>query len=109
MKKSILEIKREYAKKRNMASSEESLMKYEEKQAEIKKLLKQIEAGLEKHDRDASGNGGHHWGYVGDLSSIADTLTDLRDRLHRTGEYAEVVSTGTVYNRKGNPVKVVVP
>ena len=58
--------------KRNNSSTEESLKKYEEKQAEIKKLLKQIEAGLEKHDRTASGNGGHHWGYVGDLSSIAE-------------------------------------
>ena len=65
------------------------LKEYEAKQAEIKKLLKQIEAGLEKHDRSASGPGGHHWGHVGDLTSIADTLRDLKDRLHGTGEYAK--------------------
>lgn len=34
------------------------LKEYESKQAEIQKLLKQIEAGLEKHDRSASGRGG---------------------------------------------------
>lgn len=69
---------------------DESLVKYESKKAEIRKLLKQIEAGLEKHDRNASTHGGHRWGHVGDLASIADTLTDLKDRLHGTGEYAEV-------------------
>lgn len=86
--KTILEIKKANARKRNLASREESLKKYEQKQAEIRKLLKQIEAGLEKHDRNASGQGGHHWGHVGDLASIASTLTDLKDRLHNTGEYA---------------------
>ncbi len=71
----------------NRANRKDSLKKYEQKQAEIRKLLKQIEVGLEKHDRNASGQGGHHWGHVGDLASIASTLTDLRDRLHKTGEY----------------------
>jgi len=64
------------------------LKAYEAKQAEIKELLKQIKAGLEKHDRQASSHGGHQWGHVGDLAGIADTLTDLKDRLHHTGEYA---------------------
>lgn len=74
------------------ANRENALMQYEAKQAEIKKLLRQIEAGMQKHDRNASRDpGGHHWGHVGDLMSIAETLTDLRDRLHGTGEYAEVV------------------
>lgn len=68
----------------------EALAKYEATQAEIKKLLKQITAGIEKHDRDASKAGGHHWGHVGDLTSIAETLTDIRDRLQGTGEYEEV-------------------
>jgi len=67
-----------------------SLKEYEKRQAQLKKLLKQIEAGLEKHDRDASKDGGHHWGHVGDLASIVEILTDIKDRLHRTGEYAEV-------------------
>jgi hypothetical protein len=66
------------------------LKEYETQQARIRKLLKQIEARLEKHDRRASGLGGHHWGHVGDLASIADTLTDLKGRLHDAGEYAEV-------------------
>jgi len=71
-----------------MKQKQDSLKEYEAKQKEIRKLLKQIEVGLEKHDRDASGQGGHHWGHVGDLASIASTLTDLKDRLHNTGEYA---------------------
>ena len=63
---------------------------YEARQEEIKKLLKQIEAGLEKHDRNTSSQpGGAHWGHVVDLTSIADTLRDLKDRLHDTGEYAK--------------------
>lgn len=86
--KSILEIKKANARKRNLASREDSLKKYKQKQAEIRKLLKQIEAGLEKYDRNASAGGGYHWGHVGDLASIASTLTDLKDRLHNTGEYA---------------------
>ena len=57
------------------------LKEYEARRASIKKLLKQIEAGLEKHDRNASVHGGHHWGHVGDLTSIADTLADLKARL----------------------------
>jgi len=67
-----------------------ALNEYEIKQAEIRKLLKQIEAGLEKHDRTASGKGGHNWGHVGDLTSIVESLVDLKDRLHKTGEYAEI-------------------
>jgi hypothetical protein len=66
------------------------LKEYEAKQAEILKLLKQIEDGLERHDRRASSLVGHHWGHVGDLISIIDTLTDIKDRLHLTGEYANV-------------------
>lgn len=73
-----------------MKQKTDSLQAYERKQAEIKKLLKEIEAGLEKHDQKASNRpGGHHWGHVGSLASIANTLTDLRDRLHGTGEYKE--------------------
>jgi hypothetical protein len=71
-------------------AKETALKQYEQKQAEIKKLLKQIEVGLEKHDRKAGIRGGHHWGHVGDLTDIASTLVDLKDRLHNTGEYAEV-------------------
>jgi len=89
MNRSILETRKANAKKRNLASRESSLHKYEEKQTEIRKLLKQIEIGLEKHDRKASGQGGHHWGHVGDLNDICQTLSDLKDRLHQTGEYTE--------------------
>lgn len=67
-----------------------ALETYETKQAEIEKLLKQIQTGLVMHDRKASGSGGHNWGHVGDLTDIAATLVDLRDRLHLTGEYAQI-------------------
>ena len=88
------------------------LKEYEKQQARIQKLLKQIEAGLLKHDRDASGPGGHHWGHVGDLTSMADTLQDIKDRLHQTGEYAEVEEpkrTYHAYNNQGRKVKVTIP
>lgn len=75
-------------------NTQTSLENYEQKQAEITMLLRQIAVGLEQHDRNASGKGGHHWGHVGDLTSIATTLTDLRDRLHGTGEYADVNQNG---------------
>ncbi len=69
----------------------DALQEYEAKQAEIRKLLKQIETGLLKHDRNASSKpGGHHWGHVEDLESIAERLTDLKDCLHGTGEYANL-------------------
>lgn len=84
--KSILEIKKANAKKRNMASRESSLKNYEHKQAEIKKLLKQIDAGLEKHDRQASKDGGHHWGHVGDLRHIEAQLEEIRDFLMGAGK-----------------------
>jgi hypothetical protein len=66
----------------------DALSTYEDKQAEIKLLLKKIEAGLLKHDRDASSAGGHHWGHVGDLNQMVIELTDISDRLHKRGEYA---------------------
>lgn len=67
------------------------LKEYEAKQAAIRRLLREIEVGLEKHDRKASTRpGGHHWGHVGDLGSIIATLIDIKDQLHCTGEYAEV-------------------
>ncbi len=83
MSKSILDIRKANAKKRNMASRETSLKNYKEKQAEIKKLLKQIEVGLTKHDRKASEQGGHHWGHVGDLNHVASELAEIRDFLTR--------------------------
>lgn len=87
--KSILEIKKANAKKRNIASRANSLQEYEAKQAEIKKLLKQIETSLVVHDHKASGKGGHHWGHVGDLRHVAGNLEELRDFLMGTGEYAK--------------------
>jgi len=60
---------------------------YEEKQAEIEKLLRQIKNGLLQHDRGCTPH--HHWGHVGDLTRIVEQLTDIKDILHRTGEYSE--------------------
>jgi len=70
-------------------SKENALKVYEEKQAEIEKLLKQIAAGLQAHDRRASGQGGHHWGHVGDLTDIEVELREISDRLNGRGEYAK--------------------
>lgn len=76
-------------KKQEITRSEESLKAYEDKQAEIEKLLKQIAVGLQAHDRKASGQGGHHWGHVGDLTDIAVELREISDRLNCKGEYAK--------------------
>jgi hypothetical protein len=73
--------------------------RYQEKQEEIAELLKQIQAGLEQHNQSASNK---NWCHVGDLTSIAETLTDIRDRLHGTGEY-------TTYNSKGRKITVTIP
>jgi hypothetical protein len=78
------------ATKEIIMTQQTALEAYETKQADIEKLLKQIQAGLLKHDHKASGPGGHNWGHVGDLTDIAATLADLRDRLHSKGEYAEI-------------------
>lgn len=87
----------------------ESLVAYEAHQNQIKKLLAQIGTGLENHDRNASQDrNGHHWGHVGDLADIELTLTDIRDRLYGTGEYAPV-PTYKVINGKGKTIKVTVP
>lgn len=63
----------------------DALETYEAKQAEIEKLLKQIRAGLLQHDRGCTPR--HNWGHVGDLNNIVNELSDIRDRLHGTGEY----------------------
>lgn len=69
---------------------QQALEAYEEKQETIKNLLLQIDQGLLNHDRDASASGGHNWGHVGDLNRIVNELTDIRDRLMKTGEYMVV-------------------
>ena len=67
---------------------------YAHQKAAIEKLLREIQSGLEKHERNAGKfkldhyKIGLHWGHVGDLTSIADKLKDIRDCLHGTGEYA---------------------
>ncbi len=77
------------ATQKEIAMKTTALEEYEAKQDEIEKLLKQIKAGLQAHDRRASGQGGHHWGHVGDLTKIAGDLQDISDRLHGKGEYAK--------------------
>lgn len=58
-----------------------SLESYENKQDEIRKLLKQIEANLINHDRKASSQGGHTWSHVGDLNHIISELNDIKEFL----------------------------
>jgi len=79
-------------KKMSEVNKAGALEQYETAQIKIKRLLKQIEAGLEKHDRKTSGQGGHHWGHVGDLNRIAGELEEINNLLHSKGEYAEVLT-----------------
>lgn len=60
-------------------AKESALKKYEERQAEIRKLLKQIDANLMNHDRNASSQGGHNWTHVGDLNHILDELQNINN------------------------------
>lgn len=62
-------------------AKESALKKYEEKQDEIRKLLKQIDANLINHDRQASSKGGHNWTHVGDLNHILSELRDINNFL----------------------------
>jgi len=62
---------------------------YEAEQARIQKILKQIATALIVHDKMASGQGGHHWGHVGDLRHAESQLEEIRNRLMGTGEYAK--------------------
>jgi hypothetical protein len=66
-----------------------ALEAYETSQVQIERLLKKIKWGLEEHDKAASRDGGHSWGHVGDLLDIQEELTDISNRLHQEGEYAE--------------------
>lgn len=92
MKQSIIQIRKARRQKEMAHSRDGALEEYECKQAEIKKILRQISDGLQKHDRNASNQGGHNWTHVGDLVSISETLTDIRDRLHSQGEYAKAIT-----------------
>jgi hypothetical protein len=88
---------------------QQALLKYEDQKGEIKRLLQQIKTGLEEHDRNASLEGGHHWGHVGDLNRIESELRDIRDRLMSEGEYAKQVRTHRTFNRHGERVEVSIP
>ena len=75
-----------------MNTKNQAQLVYKDKKAEIRKLLKSIEAGIEKHSTKANRDG-IHWGYVGDLTSVEEALKEISDQLHGTGEYAEVGKT----------------
>jgi hypothetical protein len=91
-----------------MKTKNQAQLVYRDRKAEIRKLLKSIEAGIEKHSTNANQDG-INWGHAGDLGSIRETLQEVSDQLHGTGEYAPEPFRGVVYNREGKAVKVVVP
>lgn len=64
----------------------DALKEYEKKQAEIKKLLKQIDDGLRKHSQDAAQKP-ENWGYLGDLEHTENQLREIRDFICKMGEY----------------------
>lgn len=72
--------------KHKKQNQQEAKTEYQRLQGELKLLMRQIESGLREHNLDAREEG-HHWGHVGDLGSIKEVLTDIKDRLHGTGEY----------------------
>jgi hypothetical protein len=61
---------------------------YDKKEKEIRKLLKKIETGLEKHNRKVAQND-INWGYIGNLGYMVEQLTNVSDFVNETGEYAK--------------------
>lgn len=60
--------------------------KFDHYHKEATKALKDIQAALKKH-YDANKNN-PDWGHVGDIADHHKTLTQMRDRLTKQGEYA---------------------
>jgi hypothetical protein len=58
---------------------------YADRQKQIAHLISRLQEGLENH---AAQPGPKHYGHIGDLGAITETLSDLADRLNGTGEYA---------------------
>lgn len=88
MQPSIIEIKKARRKKDMEAGRHEARAEYKRNQAQVRQLLKEIRDGLDTHQRATNENERALWGYVGDLKRITAELSDLRDRLNGTGEYA---------------------
>lgn len=53
---------------------------YKEKVRKVRSLLKDVEAGVKRHERSQSRDAGN-WGYVGDMGRIAQELQDMVDSL----------------------------
>ncbi len=99
---------------RKTQNQTDSLAAYEKAQKEIKRLLGQIEIGLLQHDQECSARGGHNWASVGDLNHYIEQLTDIRDSLMHTGEYAPENCTTLrkhykAYNCQGQQINVTIP
>jgi len=84
MQKTVWEVKMENKKKLKQVNRENALAAYEAKQAQIKKLLKQIEAAVEQSDKDRTE--GVNWGHVGSLGHVVEELTEVRDWLKGTAK-----------------------
>lgn len=66
-----------------MKTTTNSLEAYKDSQANIKKLLGQINTGLEKHNREASKSfPSHNWAHVGDLQHVEELLKEVKTFLY---------------------------
>ena len=60
---------------------------YTKRKAAVRELLKQISAGITKHGRKELKDK-RNWGLAGDMGRFEEQLTNIRDCLAGTGEYA---------------------
>ena len=50
--------------------------RYEEHQAEIRRLLNKLSDDLKRHNGEFAQTGRRNWGYPGDLAHVAELLTE---------------------------------
>ena len=76
--------------KEEMNESKTSDALYKQHHARVKDLLKKIGSAADTHKANVQGNS--HYGHVGDMSSFANQLQDLHDRMAMQGEYAAPIA-----------------
>ena len=75
------------SEKEDVSESKTAEALYKQHHARVKDLLKKISTGVDAHKANCM-KGNCHYGHVGDVKELANTLQDLHDRVHMQGEYA---------------------
>lgn len=78
-------------RKNKQATKETASERYDVHKNRILALLKKIEKGLAKDEKEFNGPEGFNrknWGFVGSLNEWADRLQEVSDAMNQEGEYA---------------------